>query len=317
MEFRLVDNIQPEFDPARYVVEEGLRQAAEVAFALRQPLLLMGEPGTGKTRFAQKLAWELAQKNGPFQFLEKPLVFHTKTSSAARDLFYTYDSLAHFQSANIRRSDEQGGPNTADFITLQALGKAIAQTRPQQVIHPELRKDLHEHPRSTVVLVDEIDKAPRDFPNDILNEIENQEFYIRELGNFHIQGDNHTPIMVIMTSNSEKNLPDAFLRRCVFYHIPFPDHDGLLKIARSALGKAGDQLGADQLDQLVKLFEDVRKKAARKAPGTAELLAWLRVVGMQQIQALDTEEKKRQMRDNLSILVKTREDYDAVKDVFQ
>lgn len=317
MEFRLVDNIQPEFDPARYVVEEGLRQAAEVAFALRQPLLLMGEPGTGKTRFAQKLAWELSQKNGPFQFLEKPLVFHTKTSSAARDLFYTYDSLAHFQSANIRRSDEQGGPNTADFITLQALGKAIAQTRPEQVTHPELRKGLHEQPRSTVVLVDEIDKAPRDFPNDILNEIENQEFYIRELGNFHIKGDNNAPIMVIMTSNSEKNLPDAFLRRCVFYHIPFPDHDGLLKIARSALGKAGDQLGAEQLDQLVKLFEDVRKKAARKAPGTAELLAWLRVVGMQQIQALDTEEKKRQMRDNLSILVKTREDYDAVKDVFQ
>ena len=316
MEFRLVDSIQPDFDPKLYVVDEGLRQAAEVAFALRQPLLLMGEPGTGKTRFAQKLAYELSQKNEKFRFRSEPLVFNTKTNSGARDLFYTYDSLAHFQSANIRRDAGAGAPETADFIALQALGLAIAQTNPGQITHPKLKKDLKETPLSTVVLIDEIDKAPRDFPNDILNEIEDQKFFIRELDNLEIKRNAEVPIMVVMTSNSEKNLPDAFLRRCVFYHIPFPEHAQLLAIARSALGNAAGAV-EHNLDQLVKLFEEVRKKAARKAPGTAELLAWLRVIGLQNIQDLDTPDNKRKMRDNLAILVKTKEDYDAVRDVFQ
>ncbi|MFM8485778.1 MAG: AAA family ATPase, partial [Bacteroidota bacterium] len=89
--------------------------------------------------------------------------------------------------------------------------------------------------RSSVVLIDEIDKAPRDFPNDILNEIEEQAFRIRELS-LDVKRSPDTPIMVIMTSNSEKNLPDAFLRRCVFYHIPFPNQEQLGKIAKSALG---------------------------------------------------------------------------------
>ena len=316
MDFKLVDSIQPAFDPELYVVEEGLRQAAEVAFALRQPLLLMGEPGTGKTRFAQKLAYELSRKNDKFRFGEKPLTFHTKTNSGARDLFYIYDSLAHFQSANIRRDAGQAMPETADFIALQALGMAIAQTNPEQITHPKLRAGLPDTPQSTVVLIDEIDKAPRDFPNDILNEIEDQEFAIRELDNLKIKRNDAAPIMVLMTSNSEKNLPDAFLRRCVFYHIPFPAHEQLLVIARSALGKAAEPLEKN-LDELVSRFETVRKKAARKAPGTAELLAWLRVIGMQELQNLDTPEGKRKMRDNLAILVKTKEDYDAVQDVFQ
>ena len=167
-----------------------------------------------------------------------------------------------------------------------------------------------------MVLIDEIDKAPRDFPNDILNEIEDQKFFIRELDNLEIKRNAEVPIMVVMTSNSEKNLPDAFLRRCVFYHIPFPEHAQLLAIARSALGNAAGAV-EHNLDQLVKQFEEVRKKAARKAPGTAELLAWLRVIGLQNIQDLDTPDNKRKMRDNLAILVKTKEDYDAVRDVFQ
>jgi MoxR-like ATPase len=317
MNWKLADRILPDFDPEKYVVDEGLQQAAEVAFALRQPLLLMGEPGTGKTKFAYKLAHELAKpaKEHPYRFLPKPLVFNTKTSSAARDLFYTYDALAHFQSANIRRDAGEQLPETADFIKLQALGEAIALTNPGSFSHPKLVKGLRTDPWSTVLLIDEIDKAPRDFPNDILNEIEDSEFFIRELDNLPVKRAADVPIMVLMTSNSEKNLPDAFLRRCVFYHIPFPDTGQLLNIARTSLGDAAAPLDKN-LDRLIGLFEEVRKKAARKAPGTAEMLAWLRVVGLQNIHDIESAEGKKKMKDNLAILVKTKEDYDAVKDVF-
>jgi MoxR-like ATPase len=313
MNIKLIDRLTHDFDPETYLVEEGLRHAAEVAFALRQPLLLMGEPGTGKTRFAQKLAHELAKQNASsgYHFLDKPLVFNTKTNSTARDLFYTYDALAHFQSANIRRDTGQAVPTTADFITLQAYGQAIAQTNPATVPHLRLREGLRPDPASTVVLIDEIDKAPRDFPNDLLNELDNQECFIRELDNLPLRRAADQSIVVVLTSNSEKNLPDAFLRRCVFYHIPFPDRDQLLAIARSTLGTE-----TTHLDQLIEMFENVRKKALRKAPGTAEMLAWLRIVGLQNIQNLESADNKRLLRQNLSILVKTKEDYDAVKDLF-
>ncbi|MEQ1744723.1 MAG: MoxR family ATPase [Saprospiraceae bacterium] len=318
MNFKLVDRILPDFDPEKYVVDDGLHQAAEVAFALRQPLLIMGEPGTGKTKFAYKLAHELAKPTEAhaYKFLAKPLVFNTKTSSVARDLFYTYDSLAHFQSANIRRDINQAAPATDDFIKLEALGQAIAQTNPGTVAHPKLAKDLRPEAWSSVVLIDEIDKAPRDFPNDILNEIENQEFFVRELGSDPVKRAAGVPIMVVMTSNSEKNLPDAFLRRCVFYHIPFPDTAALLKIANTSLGEAAAPLDKN-LERLINLFEEVRKKAARKAPGTAEMLAWLRIIGLQNIQDFELPENKIKMKDNLGILIKTKEDYEAVKDVFK
>lgn len=311
MKINLHHNVQPEFNPDQYIVDEGLQHAFEVAFALRQPLLLMGEPGTGKTRFAQKMAWELAKKDAGFR--NKPLVFNTKSSSSARDLFYTYDSLAHFQDANIRHDSREGVRGTHEYIKLEALGMAIAQTNPTQLDkYPSLTGNLDAGKRSSVVLIDEIDKAPRDFPNDILNEIDEQAFQIRELS-LDVKRSPDTPIMVIMTSNSEKNLPDAFLRRCVFYHIPFPDKQQLVNIAKSALG---DSIANDLLGNLIEKFQEVRKKATRKAPGTAELLAWLRMIGVQQIESLDNDQNLIVLQRNLSVLVKTKEDYDAVKDVF-
>lgn len=317
MNIQLLNNPVPEFDPERYIVDPGLQNAAEVAYALRQPLLLMGEPGTGKTRFARKLAHELAKKNAEtgLGFAENPLVFNTKTNSVARDLFYTYDALAHFQSANIRREAGEKGQETAEFISLQALGKAIAMTNPGAVAHPRLRAELESKPRSSVVLIDEIDKAPRDFPNDILHEIDEQEFSIRELDNLPVKRDEAYPIVVVMTSNSEKNLPDAFLRRCVFYHIPFPEPEQLMHIAKTQLGEA-NQFTDAFLTTLIERFGELRKRAARKAPGTAEFIAWLRILGVHEIFDANSEKNRQKLRDNLSVLIKSKEDLDAVKGVF-
>lgn len=317
MNFNALDRLPAQFNPDDYVPDPGLVNAAEVAFALRQPLLIMGEPGTGKTRFAYKLAHELAKQNKPggLVFANKPELFYTKTNAQARDLFYTYDALAQFQQANIRRESGDKTMETADFIELQALGKAIAMTDPMAVEHAKLRAKLGSTAQSTVVLIDEIDKAPRDFPNDILNEIENQQFFIRELDNLPVTRNEQQHIFMIMTSNSEKNLPDAFLRRCVFYHIPFPEPDKLLEIAKTQLGKA-NAFTDEFLKMLIARFGEVRKKAVRKPPATAELLAWLRILGVQNITDLETADKQQRLRDNLSILVKTKEDLDAVRGIF-
>ena len=132
MQIRIQAPINRRFDPNQYVMNEALKTAIEVAIALNQPLLLTGEPGTGKTKLAYKVAHELA--NNPktaeglnYEFRPEPLVFNTKTTSNARDLFYTYDALSHFQVSNIKNENGQQIRTTADFIELQALGKAIAQ----------------------------------------------------------------------------------------------------------------------------------------------------------------------------------------------
>lgn len=298
----------------QYIMSDALRNAVEVAIALNQPLLLTGEPGTGKTRLAYKLAADLAQQT-EYNFADEPLVFNTKTSSTARDLFYTYDALAHFQAANIDKATQKEIRSTAEFIELQALGKAIANCDPKMIKEPSLAKNLAAKAQSSVVLIDEIDKAPRDFPNDILAEIERYEFSVKELSNYSIQKSGTERLVVIMTSNSEKNLPDAFLRRCVFYHIPFPSSEELLAIAKSQLGTA-TQYTDTLLQELIKHFNDVRRQAARKPPATAELIAWLRILEMHDIMGKSDEEQKMQMRNQLAVLVKTKEDMDAVRSLF-
>lgn len=305
--------IRKAFNPEGYIMGEGLRNALEVAIALGQPLLLTGEPGTGKTLLASKAAHELAQAPGS-AFASKPLVFNTKTTSTARDLFYTYDAVSHFQAANIRRQAEEAVPRTADFIELQALGMAIALTRPGEVDASQFATKLPQQARSSVVLVDEIDKAPRDFTNDILNEIEQYAFRIKEQDNYEIRAGEGQQIVVVMTSNSEKNLPDAFLRRCVFYHIPFPDAAMLREIAQSQLGTATTYTDG-ALDALVAAFGRIREASVRKAPATAELVSWLRILELQGYMEQGADAQRALMRQNLSVLVKTKEDLEAVRSV--
>ncbi|MEM7659970.1 MAG: MoxR family ATPase [Bacteroidota bacterium] len=310
-----LDLNQSEFElqqiPAgEYILDEDLAGAVKVAIALNQPLLLTGEPGTGKTRLAYKIAWDLSQQNEAFR--SEPLVFHTKTTSIAQDMFYNYDALRHFHEANLAKIAASEAPPTAHFIQLRAFGEAIALSNAAEVASGQFIQA--KQAAGSVVLIDEIDKAPRDFPNDILHEIENREFEIKEANNHRIQKGNHR-ILVILTSNSEKHLPEPFLRRCVYYHIPFPKEAKLLEIVRSQLGERTEY--ADR--QLIEHFLHIRQRVKKKKPATAELIAWLRILELHRFleSGVDfqqlTHEQKSLLRLSYSVLAKKREDLEVIE----
>ena len=251
--------------PEFYLAEKGLTDAVNVALALGQPLLVTGDPGTGKTQLAASVACELE--------LPSPLTFHAKTTSTARDLFYRYDALAHFHDSHFRKD----GLAVESYITFEALGQAILLSLPSADADRYLPESLRgKGPTRSVVLIDEIDKAPRDFPNDILNEIEHLTFTVRETGQSFATGCEYRPI-VVLTSNSEKNLPDAFLRRCIFYHISFPTRERLKEIVRRRL-ELDHRLTPQVLEHALDHFDEIRALALAKKPATAECLAWLRVL---------------------------------------
>jgi len=250
-------------DPSGYLVDPQLVDAINVALLLSQPLLLTGEPGTGKTQLAHRLAWELGYGEA--------IVFNTKSNSSARDLFYTFDTMGRFHAAQTR----EGSAANIDYLHYNALGLAILQSNPREVVAAALPADmLHTGPRRSVVLIDEIDKAPRDFPNDLLHEVDAMAFRIPEIGNLELRAERSMRPVLVLTSNSERNLPDAFLRRCVFYNIPFPDRARLADIIQTRLPALKD--GASPLlDSALDFFLELRQMGLRKPPSTAELINWL------------------------------------------
>lgn len=225
-----------------YVISEPLKNAVNVTIALERPLLIRGEPGTGKTLLAHSIA------NG----LEKRLiVWNIKSTTKAQEGLYVYDTVQRLNDSRFGGSDVS---DIKQYIKLGKLGQAFVS--PEQV----------------VLLIDEIDKADLEFPNDLLNELEEMSFYIPET-NETITAI-HRPIVVI-TSNAEKELPDAFLRRCIFHYIEFPHSELMEEIVRVHFPNIKDSLLSEALKTFYKLreFDDFRKK-----PSTSELIDWIRAL---------------------------------------
>jgi len=226
----------------QYIVSPELRDVVNVSIALQRPLLVKGEPGTGKTLLAHNIA----------RALEKRLiVWNIKSTTKAKDGLYFYDTVRRLNDARFGGGDVS---NIRLYIDQGKLGQAF---------------DADER---VVLLIDEIDKADLEFPNDLLNELDEMSFHIPELD--ETVSAKHRPIVVI-TSNSEKELPDAFLRRCVFHYIEFPDEALMTEI----IGVHFPDIERNLLKQVLKKFYWLRTfDDFRKKPSTSELLDWIQAL---------------------------------------
>lgn len=274
-----------------YIFTKELIAAIDVAIGLGRPLLVSGEPGCGKT----ELGYAIARRMG----IPRVHFFSTKSNSEARDLFYTYDAIGRFREAQTAKSkDDDRQSDAADYIEFQALGKAILDAHEEKdVAHLLNPRGAYRHPGKpgrSVIILDEIDKASRDFPNDLLREIEDLAFRVPELSRRASgQADPETPggiqanrrPIVVVTSNEERQLPDAFLRRCVFHEIAFPDDDTLMQIVASGLRKRlpsknpddpndpeGYDLPVEDGAVLLGLLAEFRDMRLDKRPGISETI---------------------------------------------
>jgi len=286
-----------------YELPEDLNDAIEIAMALNQPLLITGEPGTGKTLLADKIAVDLNMiTNGTYN--KEPYLFSTKSTSVFSDLFYTYDAISHFYDANIKN---EAKPALKKHIELNALGMAIvASMESEDKLSVPCNNTPDDNvPRNSVVLIDEIDKAPNDFPNDLLHELEKYKFRIKEAGMREFSKGTNSTILIIITSNGEKNLPEAFLRRCVFFNIKFPETEFLLKILKKH--ELIEKLKGNQL-AVLKTFHEIRKLCTYKKPSTAELIAWVKIIIQKDILVSDLSE----LAKTLPVIVKDNNDLATV-----
>ena len=225
-----------------YIASDELKHAVNVAVALARPLLVRGEPGTGKTLLAENLA----------RGLGLPLItWHVKSTTKAKDGLYVYDTVQRLHDSRFGGVDGANVSDIARYIKLGPLGEALAA------------------PSRVVLLIDEIDKADIEFPNDLLHELDAMRFRIDETGREIAAKER--PIVVI-TSNNEKELPDAFLRRCVFHYIQFPNRELMTEIVRVHHPDITDRV----LDNALEVFFGLRATPRlRKKPSTSELIDWI------------------------------------------
>jgi MoxR-like ATPase len=296
---------EPE-EQGHYLADPSLRDAVHTALALERPLLVTGEPGTGKTA----LAWSIASELG----LGPPLCFYTRSDNHATDLLYHFDHVLRFYEAQTHQA-RAGQPD--NYLHFSALGRAIIEGDTQTPAAAAWRarlaaSDRDPGPGRRVVLIDEIDKAPRDFPNDLLDEIDRMAFRVKEIPGLEFHA-HYRPIIVI-TNNSERQLPDAFLRRCVFHWIKFPSPDELRAILRQRLGR---DVSEALLSACTRHFQSLRGMGERnqieKSPATAELEAWVRVLRMAGIPAEQIDKSPLADLPHVSALIKTQRDLAAVR----
>lgn len=258
-----------------YIVSPELREAVNVAVALQKPLLIKGEPGTGKTVLAEAIAEQLGSEL---------ITWHIKSTTRAQDGLYMYDTV---QRLNDSRFGGEGVDvsNVRNYIKYGALGRAlVADTR-------------------QILLVDEIDKADMEFPNDLLHELDRMSFRVEETGETITAKER--PI-VIITSNNEKELPDAFLRRCVFHFIDFPDKELMARIVRVHHPDVEDKL----LQEVLTRFYWLRDQPQiRKRPSTSELVDWIAALRRAGVPAEKLEEEL----PFLGVLLKRETDIEALK----
>ena len=261
-----------------YVATADLMLAVNAAATLQRPLLIKGEPGTGKTMLAEEVAAALG----------RPLLqWHIKSTTKAQQGLYEYDAVSRLRDSQL--SDIDGGERVKDihnYIVKGVLWQAFEAEEP------------------VVLLIDEIDKADIEFPNDLLREIDRMEFYVYETR--QLVKAKHRPL-VFITSNNEKELPDAFLRRCFFHYIKFPDAETMQKIVYVHF----PTLKKDLLAAALKNFYDVRNlPGLKKKPSTSELIDWLKLLVAEDVpvEALQAKDEKVSIPPLVGALLKNEQD---------
>lgn len=245
-----------------YIPSDDLKNAVNLAILLEKPLLLMGEPGCGKTRLAEAVAYELYEKDYAHFYFR----WDIKSTSKAREGLYRYDALGHLRDVNMvgkTHTDNKGSTEikVEHYISKGELGKALHASKPG---------------KPAIVLIDEVDKAGIDFPNDLLLELDKNEYVIEETGE-RVPAPSQKPLIFI-TSNREKELPPAFLRRCIYYFIEFPKDEQMIEILKSHFETAQEEM----IDRAVKAFYEIREQMDDKLSGkkisTSELIDWYKML---------------------------------------